>query len=32
MVIFRLKAFPDVPIELEQNYNPPMFGSAMPPG
>jgi lipopolysaccharide assembly outer membrane protein LptD (OstA) len=32
MVIFRLKAFPDVPVELEQNYNPPMFGSAMPPG
>jgi LPS-assembly protein len=32
MVIFRIKAFPDVPVEFEQNYNPPMFGSAMPPG
>ncbi len=32
MIVFRLKAFPDVPVEFEQNYNPPMFGSSLPPG
>lgn len=32
MVVFRLKAFPDIPLEFEQNYNPPRFGSTMPPG
>lgn len=32
MVIFRLKAFPDIPLEFEKNYNPPRFSSTLPPG
>ncbi len=30
MIVFRLKAFPEMPIEFEQNYKSPMFGSRMP--
>jgi len=32
MLIFRLKAFPDIPFEFQRNYNPPRFGSTLPPG
>jgi hypothetical protein len=32
MVVFRLKAFPEIPFEFQQNYNPPRFGSTLPPG
>lgn len=32
MVVFRLKAFPEMPFEFQQNYNPPRFGSTLPPG
>lgn len=31
-VIFRLKAFPEVPLEYEKAYNRPKFGSQLPPG
>ncbi len=32
MFALRLKAFPEMPFEFQQNYNPPMFGSTLPPG
>lgn len=32
MAVFRLKAFPETPLEFEKNYNPPRFGSTLPPG
>lgn len=32
MAVFRLKAFPEMPFEFQQNYNPPRFGSTLPPG
>lgn len=31
-LIFRLKAFPEVPFEFERNYHRPKFGSQLPPG
>ncbi|MDD5072734.1 MAG: OstA-like protein [Candidatus Omnitrophica bacterium] len=32
MFALRLKAFPEMPFEFQQNYNPPRFGSTLPPG
>ena len=32
MFVLRLKAFPNMPFEFQQNYNPPRFGSTLPPG
>ena len=32
MFALRLKAFPEMPFEFQKNYNPPMFGSTLPPG
>ncbi|MFH1779291.1 MAG: LPS assembly protein LptD [Candidatus Omnitrophota bacterium] len=31
-LIFRLKAFPEIPFEFERNYHRPKFGSQLPPG
>ena len=31
MFALRLKAFPEMPFEFQKNYNPPMFGSTLPP-
>ena len=31
MFSLRLKAFPEMPFEFQKNYNPPMFGSTLPP-
>jgi lipopolysaccharide assembly outer membrane protein LptD (OstA) len=32
MFALRLKAFPEIPFEFQKNYNPPRFGSTLPPG
>lgn len=32
MGVLRLKAFPEMPFEFQKNYNPPRFGSTLPPG
>jgi len=29
-VVFRLKAFPDMPFEFEKRYSPPNFGTLLP--